>query len=704
MKSLQFIVTLVLLSINLYPQAGWNVQLGGVNPNYYNRDIFFLNSQTGWILQNDKIKFTDNAGENWLKIPLDLPGDYYTWKIFFINADTGWITGTGMFKTTNGGMDWTIINNISSVNSIYFINSQTGWFCGNSGQLEKTIDGGLSWTGVYTGTQEKLNCVYFLNEQTGFLAADWGKIFRTINGGSNWETYYDDINYSFMQSIKFINGQTGFVCATGGNIFKTTNTGANWLKVNTGYSSSFKDILFTDPLNGYAMGIREVYRTTNCGNNWFQTSFSGLFANVSGMEAFENGNIWIIADSTLVYKSIDNCQSWQEKFRDIFTYASLSYIRFFDGLTGIACGSNGTILRTTNGGLNWSKTQTGTSYSLSAVYLMNQNTGYAGGGDNYLTALLLRTTDRGLTWNNIYSDTTGPISSLSFLNENTGFVSGSKGLLKTINGGFNWFRFTPHTQTFGYYRDVKFIDENTGFTLRYSGGYYKTTNGGANWFTPQVISNPNYSIDFFNSNTGIMFGKTSNASVLFKTTNAGVNWSDNVIGSVYFNDVHFINENKGWAVGSGTDSLVQMTINAGANWIIQPVDVNATLASVYFIDDNTGWACGIYGTIVHTTNGGSIGITNISNEIPPGFKLFQNYPNPFNPLTKIKFDVMEKTFVKLEIYNSIGQIAGQLVNTELDRGSYAVDWNAENFASGVYFYILKVGDEYTHAKKMIFIK
>jgi hypothetical protein len=92
-----------------------------------------------------------------------------------------------------------------------------------------------------------------------------------------------------------------------------------------------------------------------------------------------------------------------------------------------------------------------------------------------------------------------------------------------------------------------------------------------------------------------------------------------------------------------------------------------------------------------------------STEIPGEFKLAQNYPNPFNPGTTIEFSIPEKTNLTLKVYDTDGQLAATLVNSVYTPGTYKVHWNAADFASGVYFYILQAG-KFTQTRKMIFIK
>lgn len=90
-------------------------------------------------------------------------------------------------------------------------------------------------------------------------------------------------------------------------------------------------------------------------------------------------------------------------------------------------------------------------------------------------------------------------------------------------------------------------------------------------------------------------------------------------------------------------------------------------------------------------------------ETPAGFNLHQNFPNPFNPITTIKFDIPQKSEVKIFIYNSIGQIVEEMNLGTKDSGSYEYNWNASDHASGVYFYKLKT-ESFTGTKQMILLK
>lgn len=101
-------------------------------------------------------------------------------------------------------------------------------------------------------------------------------------------------------------------------------------------------------------------------------------------------------------------------------------------------------------------------------------------------------------------------------------------------------------------------------------------------------------------------------------------------------------------------------------------------------------------------------ITNIinSSNIPEYFKLYQNYPNPFNPVTKISFDIPfsnNTVETKLTVYDISGRMIATLVNQEMSSGSYETEWDAVNYASGVYYYTIEAGN-YKETRKMLLLK
>ncbi|MBK7104250.1 MAG: T9SS type A sorting domain-containing protein [Ignavibacteriae bacterium] len=91
------------------------------------------------------------------------------------------------------------------------------------------------------------------------------------------------------------------------------------------------------------------------------------------------------------------------------------------------------------------------------------------------------------------------------------------------------------------------------------------------------------------------------------------------------------------------------------------------------------------------------------DNIPSITKLFSNYPNPFNPETKISFQLSDKSYVSLKVYDNLGREVSVLIDDIKEAGLYSVPFNAGNLASGVYFYRLQTSN-FSDLKKMILIK
>lgn len=99
----------------------------------------------------------------------------------------------------------------------------------------------------------------------------------------------------------------------------------------------------------------------------------------------------------------------------------------------------------------------------------------------------------------------------------------------------------------------------------------------------------------------------------------------------------------------------------------------------------------------------TVGIENISSEIPNSFALYNNYPNPFNPVTNIKFDLPKNVQATLKVFDISGREVATLVNQEMLAGSYNYIWDATAMSSGIYFYELST-PEFRKVNRMVLVK
>jgi chitinase len=91
------------------------------------------------------------------------------------------------------------------------------------------------------------------------------------------------------------------------------------------------------------------------------------------------------------------------------------------------------------------------------------------------------------------------------------------------------------------------------------------------------------------------------------------------------------------------------------------------------------------------------------NRIEYDFKLYDNYPNPFNPTTNIRFQIQDRRFITLKVYDILGNEIAMLINEEKPAGDYEIVFNASKLSSGTYFYRLQSG-EFVETKKFVLIK
>jgi len=99
----------------------------------------------------------------------------------------------------------------------------------------------------------------------------------------------------------------------------------------------------------------------------------------------------------------------------------------------------------------------------------------------------------------------------------------------------------------------------------------------------------------------------------------------------------------------------------------------------------------------------SRGFEEESIQVPLKENFHCNYPNPFNAKTSISFDLAQEGDVNLSVYNLMGQRVETLVDGRMHAGRHSINWNAESYSSGVYFYKL-TSTEKTVSKRMVLLK
>lgn len=553
----------------------------------YNSSFYMVDQSIGYIaLDSTKLVKTTNGGASWfLSSQFPVPLWYYP-QIYFLNTNTGFVWGgnrinfsssTKLFRTTNGGASWTGI--ISDTNyrlvKMHFFNTTSGYAIGNyyygfgssyHFKFLKTTNAGNNWDSIATNRMFEPSSLYFINSLTGFVSGrdslGYYKAMRTTDGGQTWLL---NINSRAVQ-FQFLDQNIGYY--SNGNFYKTTNSGLNWSQINN-TSTEYGPFYFLDQTNAYASrGFGFITKTLNGGVNWINLSTN-----------FADGWLWDIRFSDAntgfsattggrILKTTNGGTNWN--VIQLANNLSLSEVANVNSdLWFITEDYNGKILKTTTTGLTWDTLYTNL-YAPTRLEFINAQTGFGVCKYNYF----FKTTNGGQNWYVNNSLNFGQNWSMDFIDENTGFAGGTK-TWKTTNGGLNW-----DSISFGqsyYSADIQFVNSTTGFIAAnrrynynnntYVGIVLKTTNTGLTW---NEITIPNTSIDdiyFVNERIGYALGYD-----LFKTTNSGNSWFQ-LCTSNYSNTPtvsYFTDSLTGYIVGQ--EGMIIKTTTGGGNPIgIQPI-------------------------------------------------------------------------------------------------------------------------------------
>ncbi|MEP0861696.1 MAG: T9SS type A sorting domain-containing protein [Ignavibacterium sp.] len=403
----------------------------------------------------------------------------------------------------------------------------------------------------------------------------------------------------------------------------------------------------------------------------------------------------------------------------------LRKIVFADSLNGWACGLNGTIIHTSDGGDSWFIQNTNTSDPVIDIHFIDNQKGWALTwelNNPPLGTYMLKTTDGGINWiKEFIPIETEFFRSVFFLNEQFGLI-GDRFTYYTTNGGAEWNLSQRDSDLVANlpFHQIKMLNDLLGFAcggvLDNAGIIWKTTDSGRNWKTNAISPDEIFEIFIFDSQNILALSGDPEYLYgvgLIKSSDGGETWSyeELPINAVCFG-IDFRNELEGW---SAAGYKMLFTNDGGNSWSEMDTPDSSAVYDVQFVNDRKGFACGQDGVLIkYIPDPNRVEQATLSNEID--YKLFQNYPNPFNPVTSIQYAIGSRQFVQLKVYDLLGNEVATLVDEEKPAGQYKVEFNANQISkpgisSGVYFYRFKLinssiaSEKVTiETKKMIYLK
>ena len=377
-----------------------------------------------------------------------------------------------------------------------------------------------------------------------------------------------------------------------------------------------------DANNWFAVGANGTFmRTTNAGTNWYFHHFAGRVG--AALDVSQSYSLWFFNSTTGIVAGDKGYIGRTTNSGTTFDSVGLGLIPinqrsqglwFFDNNTGYvasgsASGFGANIVKTTNGGINWTNVYTSANYSVTSLWGTDAQTVYA----IETNGATLKTTNGGISWTESAVVMGQFMYDVSFLNANTGFVCGGGGnIYRTTNAGTTWDSVGSGQNNWSLFH-VKIVSASEIYAVGDPGFLYKSTDGGTIWQSlPISVSGPAityiwYSIDKIGS-TLVM---TGDYGIVAKSTDGGVTWTSNsflLSTSLMFDIQTLPGSPKVWAVGrpfTASTRQVFYSSNSGENWITYDVGVTGDLLAVSMINQLTGYISGQNSKVLKTTNGGA---------------------------------------------------------------------------------------------------
>jgi len=295
--------------------------------------------------------------------------------------------------------------------------------------------------------------------------------------------------------------------------------------------------------------------------------------------------------------------------------------------TGFSVGNAGTIMKTSNGGLDWvllEKYYTATEginqdaltkARLLTTYFVDEMVGYAGGegeisfiNNTNTDAVFLKTIDGGHTWDKQYLNNIASINDLFFFDQENGLAfctalnadnSRIPKWFVTVDGGDNWEELVLPVSKIKSYQFISSPAHLRILAIDHAGNsvLLTTNDNGINWQTQNVPESDCNRIYFINDETGFStFGLLFSSETVYQTTNGGDSWKVVDFPMNESSLIHFKTPNEGFVINSIYESVegggetntflksfeVFQTFDGGNNWTKTELDKTCNLIGIHY--------------------------------------------------------------------------------------------------------------------------
>jgi hypothetical protein len=580
---------------------------------------------------------------------------------------------------------------------------------------------GLKGTYIYSIALDSTQRVYLATQNGLYTQAHIDSVWVRVPGFADTTNialvYVDRLNHIF-------------VSASSKGTFESTDGGNMWVPDSAGVGTlAFQQIIDDSLGNLYAIGQATQSGSTSgalymsAGGTGPWTRIDGGIATILGTSPIFSSIGWgngtlIAANQFGLVSSVDHGSTW---LLDNTGFSA-------SNANGFAKMPSGRLVATTTLGIffrdpsdsTWTHSYPTNGFSyVGSIYQDGIGNLYAivnpPAGQSYIA--LMKSTNGGAAWNLDTAGISTVIGSTFYVDElgnqhMAPSYSGASPYIYSRAPGGSWTidtaGFDPGTNGFGF--ASAFSSDRHG--MLYLAGYFPKLGGvvrqpinGGTW-TPDSTGLGNLRINYFSWMTPGLDGHMYAAYTygLYRDSGAG-NWvqmplpeNDNyaVLYSISVDSTGALF----LSISGYPDDGIYFTTDNGATWsaVAGGAGIHANQMTAY---GDTTYA--VAGDGIHKFTATALTGVKRSKTIPRSVQLWQNYPNPFNPTTVISYNVPDRAFISLKVYNVLGQQVATLVNETRPSGTYSAKFDGTNFPSGVYFYQLKTGT-FMQTKKFVLIR
>lgn len=326
----------------------------------------------------------------------------------------------------------------------------------------------------------------------------------------------------------------------------------------------------------------------------------------------ENKKIFKYIIFILLFSISEMFATWTPQNSGVSTNLNSIYTR---GTTSYAVGIAGTVIKTTNSGVNWTSLTSPTNSDIYSIYFNNSTTGFICATQG----IIYKTSDGGSSWSAQNSNSTNTIKGISFSDASNGVLVTNTGEIRyTSTGGDNWISASSGLSS--SLNSVYMIRSSDVIVCGDNGKIIKSLNAGITWYSVSSGTSANLRSIVINGSNGLAVG---DGGVILKSTDEGETWTSVSSPTIQnLNTVSFGNSTR--AYSAGDNGTIIMSTNSGANWTAQTSNSTAKLNGLSCETYLIVYALGNAGTILNTTSGGQNLTPSIKVNLPNGNESFKN--------------------------------------------------------------------------------